>query len=238
MRSNIQLAPDSEIDFEPANDTAVGINSKRFLRLTAAELMSREILTIHIHSSLVDAARRLAQNCRHGAPVVDDDGRCVGVLSVSDLARSIITQHTPGPTLHRTCHYQQTLREPGSETILCVLDQGACPFQSRYRTQDGRELIACGEPHSVPVDWQIVEKSPLPKDIVSHYMTLSPATATLDTGVTTLAKIMANNKIQRVVVVDGNHRPVGIVSSSDIIAALAAAETLKCSCKGSGAHTD
>jgi CBS domain-containing membrane protein len=65
-----------------------------FLDLTAAELMSHEVVTLHQDMPLREAARRLAAAGISGAPVVDVAGRCVGVLSTSDLAR-VVGQEAP-----------------------------------------------------------------------------------------------------------------------------------------------
>jgi CBS-domain-containing membrane protein len=58
---------------------------KPLLELTADDLMSRSVLVISQHMSLKAAAHLLAQAEVSGAPVVDEEGRCVGVLSAADL---------------------------------------------------------------------------------------------------------------------------------------------------------
>src|SRR5438067_1970275 len=49
--------------------------------------MSRELEVIPQHMSLRAAAHLLAGAQVSGAPVIDDQGRCVGVLSQTDLIR-------------------------------------------------------------------------------------------------------------------------------------------------------
>ena len=63
------------------------VTTKPMLELTAADLMSRDIVTIPRHLSVRGAAHRLAQSHVGGAPVIDETGRCVGVLSTTDLVR-------------------------------------------------------------------------------------------------------------------------------------------------------
>jgi CBS domain-containing protein len=53
---------------------------KQFLALTAADLMTAPVMTIPEETSLREAARLLHGAHISGAPVVDADGRCVGVL--------------------------------------------------------------------------------------------------------------------------------------------------------------
>ncbi len=55
--------------------------------VTAADIMSREVITIPQDMSVPDAARMLAQAQVGGAPVVDSAGRYIGVFSMADLAR-------------------------------------------------------------------------------------------------------------------------------------------------------
>jgi CBS domain-containing protein len=64
---------------------------KSLLELTAADLQTQVVLTLPATMSLRDAAIKLSQARCHGAPVVDEAGRCVGVLSVSDVARGPCT---------------------------------------------------------------------------------------------------------------------------------------------------
>jgi CBS domain-containing protein len=59
--------------------------SKPFLTLTAADLMTAQVMTLPANMSLSEAARLLSQSNISGAPVVDADGRCLGVLSSSDF---------------------------------------------------------------------------------------------------------------------------------------------------------
>src|SRR5438270_11142143 len=61
--------------------------TKELFELTAADLMSREVVTIPRKMSLHGAAHRLAQAQVSGAPVIDEQGRCIGMLSATDLAR-------------------------------------------------------------------------------------------------------------------------------------------------------
>jgi predicted transcriptional regulator len=63
--------------------------SKCLLDLKAEDLMSRDVLAIPHGMSLRAAAHRLVQAGVSGAPVTDDTGRCVGVLSRADLVRFI-----------------------------------------------------------------------------------------------------------------------------------------------------
>ena len=60
---------------------------------------------------------------------------------------------------------------------LCLLPPGVCPVQVKQKEQGGDELVVCGQPHCVMVDWQVVDVEKLPADEVCRFMTPNPATA-------------------------------------------------------------
>ena len=70
----------------------------------------------------------------------------------------------------------------------------------------------------------MVELGSLTAEDVRHYMTAGPLTADPSTPITALAQAMINACVQRVIVVDPNRRPVGGVSATDLVSALAGAD--------------
>ena len=151
---------------------------KPFSELTATDLMSRDVIAVQQAMPLAAAARVLSRAQVTGAPVVDADGVCVGVVSATDFLRLA----NPDPNVSR-----QT----------------------------------CAGPVCVCSDWQMPDIHDLPADEVRHHMTRDPVTVRPHTPVTDLARLMLDAHIHRVIVVDGKGRPVGVVSSTDIIAAVA-----------------
>jgi len=75
--------------------------------------------------------------------------------------------------------------------------------------------------HCFCADWQVVDLELLPKDEVRWYMSTDLVTAEPATKLTDLARRMLDAHIHRIVVLDGDRRPVGVVSSTDILAAVA-----------------
>lgn len=121
------------------------------------------------------AAARLLNRARvTGAPVVDAEGRCVGVLSATDFI-----------------HWAEKGEKPAA----------------------GKETVCS--------PWQIFEEEELPKEVVLHYMTRDPVMVSSESPVGDLARMMLDAHIHRVIVVDQDRRPIGVVSSTDILAALA-----------------
>ena len=152
--------------------------AKPLLRLSASDLMSLDLVLIPQEMSVRGAARMLSRAEISGAPVVDNAGRCIGVISATDFIhwaeREVRTDSSPG----------------------------AC---------------ACAP-------WQIIEEQEYPDGSVRDIMTGDPVTAAADTPIGDLARMMLNAHIHRVIVVDRGGRPVGVVSSTDILAAVAQAD--------------
>jgi CBS-domain-containing membrane protein len=155
--------------------------TKPLLTLTAADLMSRDVVAVPKQMSLRAAAGMLSQARISGAPVVDEFGRCIGVLSAGDFVQRALNER-PRPAL--------------------VVPAGPC---------------ACA-------DWQVFEAETLPADDVGTYMTADPVTTAPSTGIAELARMMIDAHIHRVIVVDAEGRPIGVISSTDILAAVAQAE--------------
>jgi CBS-domain-containing membrane protein len=153
--------------------------TKRLLELTAADLMSRDVIVLSQSTSLRAAAHQLARARVSGAPVVDDAGRCVGVLSATDLVR--------------------------------WLDRG---------TNASRRIFSATTEFCA--DWEVVDLEALPVDSIDRYMSTHVITATTDTCIGELARAMSAAHIHRIIILADEGRPIGIVSSSDVLAAVAA----------------
>ncbi len=69
--------------------------------------------------------------------------------------------------------------------------------------------------------WQVVDVETLPNDRVCTYMTADPVMTSPAISIHKLARAMIDAHIHRIVVVDEWERPIGIVSSMDVLAAVA-----------------
>lgn len=56
-----------------------------WLNSSAAEVVVTEVITLKPTDRLADAASEFLRNQISGAPVVDEAGKCIGVLSVTDI---------------------------------------------------------------------------------------------------------------------------------------------------------
>jgi len=87
-----------------------------------------------------------------------------------------------------------------------------------------REPAGSPAPLCACSDWEMLDLPALPPDEVRHHMTADPVTVTPATRVGELASKMLDAHIHRVIVVNPAGRPIGIVSSTDLIAAIAQTE--------------
>jgi CBS domain-containing protein len=175
--------------------------------------MNRLSSVIPRQMSVRKAAYRLYRSKSAGAPVVDEKGRCVGMLLVRDILRWI-QAGCPEAVVDpgNACPYQIRGRLlTGDAAVICTLADGSCPFQEVQPTTAGRHTEVCMRQEN--------EASPfgaLPKYMTTDRVTVGPETRLPD-----LMHRMFATHTDRLVVVDDQKRPVGAVSATDILAAIA-----------------
>jgi hypothetical protein len=142
------------------------------LALTASELMSPDVVTISQDAPLRAAAELFFQQQIGEAAVVDADGRCVGVLSATDLIRWALqgsggAEDFPPPA----CPYQVKARLlTGADAVICTRAQGSCPLQEMRSMTGGRHTAVCLLRDEFVNDWQQVSRG-VPTSAVWRYMT-------------------------------------------------------------------
>lgn len=153
---------------------------KPLVSLCADDLMSPDLIVIPEQMSLQGAARLLSRAQVSGAPVVDGNNRCVGMLSAVDF-------------LH-------------------------------WAENGGKSASKCECSDTAWKPWQMLDKPEHATTLVADVMTRNPVTAQRRATIGVLARMMLDAHIHRILVVDRDDKPVGIVSSTDILAALARGE--------------
>jgi CBS domain-containing protein len=188
--------------------------------LTAADVMSRAVLTVPRQMPLRDAAGLLWRAGVSEASVVDELGRFVGSLSAVDcLRRAEEGASGPSDDPAPSCRFQVKGRLlTGEGAVICTLPLGTCPLQSAQPTTAGRHTAVCRQPTGVLSDWQQVPEAS-PDDSVQRYMTSDVLTASPRTPLPELARMMIDARICLAPVIDERGHPVGVVSSTDILRA-------------------
>lgn len=158
-------------DFKEVYQAAYALAVKRlFNTLTAAAVMTKSVLFIDEGMELVDAAALLAQSQVSGAPVVDGDGKIVGVVSEKDFLREMGVGEKPS-FMRIATH--------------CLNNQSCMIGRLRNKT-------------------------------VADIMTRPPITGTPDMTVGTISALFAERQINRLPIIDAQHRPVGVVTRTDL----------------------
>jgi CBS domain-containing protein len=192
------------------------------LALTASDVMSRDVVTISQDASLPAAAELFCHQQIGEAVVVDTDGRCVGLLSATDLIRWTLgearggAEDVPPPA----CHYQVKGRLlTGENAVICTRAPGSCPLQEWRATTGGRHTAVCLLREGVVSDWQEVSGGGH-ASAARHYMTVG-STVEAEAHLSALARALVHAHVHKLIVVDQQDRPIGTVSGLDVLDALA-----------------
>ena len=59
----------------------------RLVSLRVADVMSRQVVPVYTHQTMAEAAAVFIEHGISGAPVLDEQGHCVGILSAADFVR-------------------------------------------------------------------------------------------------------------------------------------------------------
>jgi CBS domain-containing protein len=157
--------------------TPVRAAPRAFLALTAGDLMTTPLMTIPQDTSLREAARMLSGFHVSGAPVVDDEGRCIGVLSSSDFVTYLSMEG----------------EATGAESeVTCFI----APWGEMINIEECAEKEIC------------------------RYMTTRPIAVPVTESIGEVAQRMVDAHIHRVLVVVDGDRPLGVVTGTDILAAV------------------
>ncbi|KKT82582.1 MAG: CBS domain containing protein [Candidatus Yanofskybacteria bacterium GW2011_GWA2_44_9] len=68
---------------------------KNISKISINELMTREVITVNPETSLLDVAKVIAEHNFDGVPVVDKDGKLVGLVTEYDLINKTSAVHLP-----------------------------------------------------------------------------------------------------------------------------------------------
>ena len=147
---------------------------ERLRNMRVEQVMATDVISIHEGSTMYEAAKLMHDCGITGAPVVDDYGRCIGVLSASDFVESKIEEKC-GCVTHVATTYDRS-----GLTRAEVLDN------------------ECVRAHMSP-----------------KIQTIREHRSIVDAG-----QMMCEEHIHRLLVIDRQSRPVGIVTSLDLVSAL------------------
>jgi CBS domain-containing protein len=190
-------------------------------KLTARDLMTSPIETVDLHTSVNEAARRMADKQFHRMLVTENE-KPVGIISISDFVAGIaeqepIRRETVGDVMSRTflvcredntvLNAARTMTQAGWRSIIVVNSKGKL-----QGVIAGRDLLRLAG--------TTVDETLKVCDLMNRNLITTDINSTLQEA----ADIMIQNHRHRVIVVDKSDLdsfPLGVISSFDIVAAMA-----------------
>ncbi len=93
--------------------------------LRVSDIMTKDVITVTRDTGIKELAKILTDNRISGTPVVDDDGRVIGIVSESDLVMLQKNLHIPTVVaifdavvyLDSLKHFEDELKKMGSTTV-------------------------------------------------------------------------------------------------------------------------
>ncbi len=158
--------------------------------LRIREVMTREPICVPAETTLPELLRLLEEHEIGGVPVVRGDGVLAGVVSRSDLVR----------------HSGESMAEGRGPSPRSPLEE--------FLEGSDRRLPEEGEEMDLEEAREAFGEAAV---TVGEIMTPEPLTATSEESAAAAARRMAAAGVHRVVVVDAASRPVGIVTSLDLL---------------------
>jgi len=163
---------------------------KQWLRdTTAADIMVSDVLTLRDDLSVEDASIVLIREQITGAPVVNEAGKCIGVLSMSDLVGAEDKAATLRDEIASSSFFHSSLALPASLV------------EAELEKVRDKLLPAAEQP-------------------ISRFMTTDLVSVRRHTPLLEIVQDMVVAHVHRLLVVDDADTLVGIVSTTDILAAL------------------
>ena len=153
----------------------------------------------------------------------------LSILTVADVMTEQVLTLDQDLSLHDAAHRLRTAHVTGAPVVdvagRCVGVLSATDFLRRADADKEPTTGRVRVPVCVCSDWQMVERECRPADIVRHQMHTNVVLVRPELPITELARRMLVARAHRAVVVDEDNRPVGMVSATDVLAAVAFAGT-------------
>ncbi len=113
---------------------------ERLLSLRVADVMQRRVLALWAEDTMAQAGEKLLGNCHSGAPVVDRQGSCVGVLSAVDFVKRGV----------QNGHQDHSLSDP-AERVETYMTADVCSIDSDATLIDAAREMCRRHVHRLPV---------------------------------------------------------------------------------------
>lgn len=152
---------------------------ERLLSLRTRDIMTKQVVSVSANQTMCEAAKTLAEHGLSGAPVTDEQGRCVGIISAVDFLRVEADRDNLG-AVRGAPEYRVVQSRPNA--ALCIDTVG--------------------------------------EDMVDRHMSRAVQSISVDASMMAAARVMLAEHLHRLPVLDDRGRPLGMISSLDLVAAM------------------
>ncbi|MBF0378814.1 MAG: CBS domain-containing protein [Desulfamplus sp.] len=167
----------------------------------AEHVMTTSVITVEEKTSLLDAAKLMAQNNISGMPVLDSKKTLSGVLSEKDFLKRMV--------------------QKDKETIIQGNKEDNRDNSTIVKTnKDEKEFGSFMSIIAQCLDFGGCLASDLKKLYVKDIMSYPPITVEKSMSIMEVAAIFESKGINRVPVLDSNSKLIGIIARSDLVQAL------------------
>ncbi|HXZ98110.1 MAG TPA: CBS domain-containing protein [Candidatus Acidoferrum sp.] len=199
----------------PRADLNLAKNDQRSNANLVQEYMTRKIITCRTSSTLLDVEELLSNQRVSRVVVVDAKRSPKGIISEKDVMRFMLTDNSTRG-LNQTCAHE-------------IMSSRLIAIQPHVLVSRAAEMMIRENISSLLVEDEhlegILTKADIANylgatkhrtDTVDHFMTSSPVIVEPSQSLLSVVGSMSQNKISRVVVIDQNHEPKGIITLADL----------------------
>jgi CBS-domain-containing membrane protein len=163
MFSLSMLEPCHVFGREKLGERVMNSAIERLMSLRVKDVMRREVLTIHDSESIKSAAAKLFQGEVTGAPVVDDAGRCVGIISGSDFVGKAADAHELQVTFRHGSASPDEIELPNDDLVSSHMCEEICSISPEANMLEAARRMCAYHVHRLVV----LDDSQRPTGIIS-----------------------------------------------------------------------
>jgi CBS-domain-containing membrane protein len=127
--------------------------------LTASDVMTREVITVKRETTIRDLAELFARHRISSAPVVDDSGAMIGIVTETDLVEQDKSLHIPTVIslfdwviyLESDKKFEKELKKMTGQTVGDIYTEDVVQVSPSTPVSDVANLISSRKVNSIPV---------------------------------------------------------------------------------------
>ena len=127
--------------------------------LTAGDVMTRDVITVKKETTIMELAGLFARHRISSAPVVDDTGEMIGIVTETDLIEQDKSLHIPTVIslfdwviyLESDKKFERELKKMTGQTVADIYTQSVKTVAPDTPISDVADIMSSGKIHAIPV---------------------------------------------------------------------------------------